>query len=406
MHIIPIDKKASLDKFQVLLHELFGTFLSFSSISPLSLFRRPKSIKYNVNSKIKYGERLLNVMGCNDRSVLNCWTVSKKSSCITSEKLAEIIACGYQYLEFSFQECKQNSISEIPRSQVSKREWDKWRLADKRLCHLNEFCNLIDSQGDCFGVYAAWIHGSLATRDFVYGYSDFDALIMVDKATCKNANKLLELQMFISKVSVFLYLHDPLQHHGVFVLSEIDCLSYPEAFFPLELFSYSAEIFSNTETQYVAIRDDFIERKNAFISSTSTIKGLLNNHAKLQYAYDLKALLQTVVLLPVFYLQIKNSRYYYKRNAIYTARADFTDKEWSIIDDVTSLRNHWVYQTALPNNVLQQVGMRFNPKLLSTIHRVISRVNKNDVIRIVGDDYPEKCLVLVEAMESKLKSVL
>ncbi len=400
-------KSRELDELQVILHELLSTFLSFSSIGLTSLLKRPRHVSYRVERKITKGKKIIQAVGCTDKYILDAWNVcSKESPNITSVQLACIIAYGYKLLNYHFKQPTDKHKVLFPKSDISSSCWREWLVADSRLSNVADFCKSVDLHAQSTGIKQVWVHGSLATMDWIPGYSDFDALIVIDENTCQSIAKLLALQEYVAELSICLYLHDPLQHHGLFVLSEIDFYSYPQCFFPFELFHNGAEVFNDDTMKSIYIRDDFKERKNAFLSAINTIKYLIHDKNDLKYAYDLKAVLQTVVLLPALYLQLKNNQYYYKKNTFSLAKKDFTENEWQIIGDVTRLRIHWSYKSNLSYRVQRLTGRVFNPKFLSTYHRAMSRLDKNSVINIVGNDYRKKCLSLILAMENKLGSLL
>ena len=107
---------------------------------------------------------------------------------------------------------------------------------------LREFKSYVNknfTEKEIFGVY---LHGSLATRDYINNYSDFDALIILKKDMLASKKSLKKIKKKIVKANSFLYLLDPLQHHNLFIITEYDLNYYFEPIFPLELFKYAREV--------------------------------------------------------------------------------------------------------------------------------------------------------------------
>ncbi|GAG65040.1 unnamed protein product, partial [marine sediment metagenome] len=88
-----------------------------------------------------------------------------------------------------------------------------------------------------------FVHGSMATLDYVKQWSDVDTLLIIKKETTVNPKELLKLRRYAYESTKYFYQIDPLQHHGHFVLTEIDLLYYPQPYFPLLLFDNRSHIF-------------------------------------------------------------------------------------------------------------------------------------------------------------------
>ena len=397
------DITKSIQELQVALHELLQIFLSCSRICLLSIFCQPNYVHFRLNGLIKELIALTNCFGSASRAFREVLLeVQDKSRAYPSRNLAEIIVKGYQLLEQYINTFETRSTY-ITFTNMKNSFW--WQEINRRktLEPVRNFANILRDKGKDYGILGAWIHGSIGTLDDIPGYSDFDALVLLSDDVCYNAKKLLEAQTFLTKLSTQFYLYDPLQHHGIFVLTLTDLKAYPEAFFPVELFRYASPcLVKESNLSIVYVRDDFIERKQIFVGAVRTLRkfGLKENRSL--FGYDIKAFIQTLVLLPAFYLQLKNGVYYYKKFTFDLARKDFPESIWSILDKATKLRSNWKYITPLPRFLRQFLGESINPRLLSTAHRIGSIFDRGKVESVLGENYIKSGVILANAMATRL----
>ena len=109
-----------------------------------------------------------------------------------------------------------------------------------------------------------YLHGSLATMDYIPYWSDLDTFMIVNKETLLNPPALLELRNRILQSHKYLYQIDPHQLHGHLLISEFDLDYYPQAFFPTILFDYAKSFFDdNTPCEY-KLRDCNYENLASF----------------------------------------------------------------------------------------------------------------------------------------------
>ena len=129
-------------------------------------------------------------------------------------------------------------------------EWEKTINLEDKIGFLRPVFELRDFVRDQFTkeeILGFYFHGSISTQDYVPYYSDFDTLVIVKKAVIQNQKWLRDFKKRLTKSNVFLYLLDPLQHHGHFVITEYDLEAYTQSLFPLELFKYTTELSSFRE---------------------------------------------------------------------------------------------------------------------------------------------------------------
>ncbi|MBI2661768.1 hypothetical protein HYX09_05905 [Candidatus Woesearchaeota archaeon] len=183
------------------------------------------------------------------------------------------------------------------------------------------------------------VHGSLATLDYVKGWTDLDTFVVIKKDCVSNPGRLLELRNLLFRSKRLFYEIDPLQHHGHMAVSEYDTQYYCQMFFPLILFRYSKSLAGSHELEfrYRDCDDENMEKLDWFAR-------YFGNLAKSQDyrmgAYGLKFFLHAITLFPTIFLQARGL-HVYKKFSFDIARKNFTDEEWKPIDYVSGLRQRW-----------------------------------------------------------------
>lgn len=270
------------------------------------------------------------------------------------------------------------------------------------LIPLKEFKDFINHNFTDDELIGAYIHGSLATNDYVEGYSDFDALLIIKKQVFNSEKKLKKLKNKITKANTFLYLLDPLQHHELFIITEFDMNYYFEPIFPLELFKYAKRI-----TPYGK------NLKFTCLEDKDYLKKIFNQHKK--YFFDssrfkkkspffIKNYVQNTLLLPTIYYQTKNKKYIYKKFSFEKVKKEFSSKNWNIINKCTQIRNNCPYKSIYSYSLRKFIGINFHYKFLKLLHRYFDKNNSKCMLKILGKGYLQESKNLINEMEKKLKN--
>lgn len=78
------------------------------------------------------------------------------------------------------------------------------------------------------------IQGSLATNDYIVGWSDFDSIGVLKDDVLKNKKKIFKLRdilkNFYKKIKIF----SPFQHHGIIIFTKYDLNNYLPGYLPIE----------------------------------------------------------------------------------------------------------------------------------------------------------------------------
>lgn len=189
-------------------------------------------------------------------------------------------------------------------------------------------------------LFAAVLHGSLATGE-EKSYSDFDGLVIIKNEVFSDHNRLARVALSLSKAYSIMIAMDPLQHHGWFVLTERDLKSWPSYYFPPVLFNYSKSLMNKSIKLEITYLNNQEHNKNALLRLTQSISKHLQQGEIPDNTYQLKGILSEFMLLPTLYMQNKTGEGIFKKFSFEAASEDFSEKDWSIMNDVSSIREKW-----------------------------------------------------------------
>jgi predicted nucleotidyltransferase len=191
------------------------------------------------------------------------------------------------------------------------------------------------------GLAGAYVHGSLATGEEI-PYSDFDALVILRDELFADHRRLAAVARELSDARKYMFLADPLQHHGWFVLTEADLRYYCDAYFPEVLFHYSRSLLpGGGRSLTIRKRPCLPEMRTAFEALAGACLKSLGRGQFLRNAYLTKCLLSQFMLLPAMYVQARYAESIYKKFSFDRARRDFTPAEWDCMDQISRLRLEW-----------------------------------------------------------------
>lgn len=321
---------------------------------------------------------------------------SSNLNSINSKNFAPILSALYEELFLIKTETfpiKKSKCKELDLSDYKKTDF----VYLKPLNGLKDYANK-NLRRHLAGFY---LHGSLATKDYVKGWSDVDALCIVSKEVIEDAKALLELRDKLYKMRHFFCKIDPLQHHGSIMISEYDLENYCNAYFPIPVFKYAKSFFKADGIVNVRVRDFSSE---AF----ARIFWFINYFRKLSIekrfnlgSYDTKTLLHSITLFPTMYLQAKGICVY-KKFSFDIAKKDFKSGDWKIIDDVSSIRLNWKNFGSIPLiDIFSKMNPLFYYQLNSRVLDLFKDIKKENKINI--KDIVENMLMLSENAWSKVK---
>ena len=174
---------------------------------------------------------------------------------------------------------------------------------------------------------------------------------------------------------------DPLQHHGWFVLTELDLKFYCNVYFPVELFKYAKSLFDDKGLELeISLRESSFETRKAFEKMADAVIRKIENRQYPANMYQLKSLLSQFMLLPALYVQAKNGRGVFKRESFDLARIDFDSADWAIMDEVSQIRANWDCEISAfkkrlmshPHVLSRYFTKRFGPEIPKKIGGVLT----------------------------------
>ncbi len=243
-----------------------------------------------------------------------------------------------------------------------------------------------------------YLHGSLATNDYIKGWSDVDTLSFVSKETISDPKLLLELRNKIYRMRYYFYKIDPLQHHGTIIISEYDIGNYCQAYFPVPVLKYARSFFEDDKIMGFSARDYSSEAMERLFYFVSYFRRLNEEKIFRLGSYDTKTLLHSITLFPSLYLQAKGTLVY-KKFAFDIARRDFPETTWKIIDEVSSIRKKWK-----PSGKLHLSGLfsKQNPLLYYRLNSKVMDIFNNSN-KINSEKIIKNMLSLSEEAWGKIK---
>lgn len=247
----------------------------------------------------------------------------------------------------------------------------------------------------------AYVHGSLGTYEEV-AFSDFDALAIIRNGVFSSSTRLADVAIKLNNARSIMFDFDPLQHHGWFVLTEKDLDCYRESYFPSGLFQYAKSLFFEKGTELeIHITDSAQACVNNFHKISNSIIKEIGERCYPQNMYSLKCFLSKFMLLPSLYVQIRDKRGIFKKYSFESAKKDFTKQDWSIMEDVSSLRGKWSYN--IPHYKKRFISQ---PKMIS---RLLQKMFAPEIPSIIKEkltyQFYQKIDRFVIIMKGKVESM-
>jgi len=247
------------------------------------------------------------------------------------------------------------------------------------------------------GVY---LHGSMATLDYVQGSSDLDALVVVKDETVSSPECLEELRRKLVHSRRWFYKIDFSQHHGYSVLSELDMRFFSEAFFPRVLLAYLTSL-SGANTLCIRPRTGSFDPSEGCLKTVAYIRRQSSMPKSLRNWYSLKLFLQSVLLLPTLFLQARGIPVY-KRDSFSLARPHFSDVAWSIVRKASGVRDLGPQKILVSPTIDNLIERLPNPWMASLIHRHVRNGISPAVWQILGDDWLIETSKLMDEIERQV----
>lgn len=246
----------------------------------------------------------------------------------------------------------------------------------------------------------AYLHGSLATDEKI-NYSDFDAIVILKSSSARRPERLACLASKLNKLRQIMNQADPLQHHGWFVITELDLLHYCDAYFPTALFEFSKSLFK-THGQRIEVipRDSQSEIRAAFDALSNAVIVKTQDSPPPGNLFELKSLLSQFMLLPALYIQAQKAQGVFKKHSFQMAKIDFIDESWEIMDRVSEIRQTWpAHNTGLRYQLLSRTPVLWRRWII----RLASPAIPDQFKRVLTRDFFASMAKLTESMRKNVE---
>jgi len=334
------------------------------------------------------------------------WVILSPFCTMSPPKLKGDIGFAEAYEKVIDQLRNIKTESQIIDSVVSFKGWERRVNIKDQKDFLRPVFELRDFVRDQFikeEILGFYFHGSISTQDYIPYYSDFDTLVIVKKAVIQNNKWLTSFKRRLTKSKTFLYLLDPLQHHGHFVITEYDLEMYNQSLFPLELFKYTTEL-----TDYGSIlRFNVLPlQRERLLEIFSFWLNYFENPSQFGFtfssSYIVKRFIQSIIFVLIIYAELQNADFYYKKFIFDVVKQDFNHSQWSLIERATRVRKTCPFRSRYPYNLRKFLGF-VHPKLLHVLHRELDRSTAKQMVSIMGENILDDVRKLTKQMASNLK---
>ena len=236
------------------------------------------------------------------------------------------------------------------------------------------------------------VHGSIASDDYIYGWSDFDTFIVLKDSLLSNRISIIKLRNILRKFYKKLLKVSYFHHHGLIVYTESDLKNYLKGYLPKEALEKSfslfgketisfKEIYSNTNLSLKSLEDRKKYLKNGILTK------LYDHHAykgkKLEIPlkegknqmYQLFCHLGYMLNIPILYFDA-TKRSIHKKKSFRKFYSEINDEQIiDLIKNTEKVRKNWnkhkFINKKIPTWVLELIGKDYMEKSYEVIKKII-----------------------------------
>ena len=295
-------------------------------------------------------------------SLLN-WFLHSRSNCINEEPFFVKGMISNSIL--SSYECLDPDSFNTHHFSVSISEIDHKKYKDPFLLPVLDISDFIQEKSHSY-IKHFILHGSLATLDYIPGWSDFDSIAVIRSEILESPSDMMRLRSICTTIESMIKKIDNHQHHGIHFITEKDLLMYPDTYLPTQLFKESVSLFDNIELSGEK-RDSKQEQIDRLNSIYQTLKGAYGSGTLRHHAYkgvymmdnfrnyknsmyQMKYFMSVISLLPSYFMNIKGE-YLTKPESIEACRNTVSKKNFEIIDVSSKLRERWNVNPVVSNEI-------------------------------------------------------
>ena len=208
------------------------------------------------------------------------------------------------------------------------------------------------------GVY---LHGSLATLDFIPGASDLDLVYFLNSKTVQDPQSLLSFRRRLQGTATYFYQIDSLQHHGPYILSPVFQNNYLESYLPIAVWRNSRPLLGSQRISFKPAESPF-HQELWFRRSVQYYRRHFFENSQLKNLYDAKLFLSMSTLLPAIAYSYAKGEYTDKVHALAWIGASYPHPhiaEW--IEKLTCIRTKNLYQPHFTSSLLPEAPDHMTP---------------------------------------------
>jgi len=183
------------------------------------------------------------------------------------------------------------------------------------------------------------VHGSMATMDYTL-FSDVDTQLFLSDAVFSTPKVLCQVAQYIASQNIHLKLFDPIQHHGYFISTNLDCKYYPQAFLPLGTIELGLCVLGQNTLEFHP-RTSTYENQFALWHMGYYFRETIVMDQYPEKPFDIKRFLSRFMMLPVLYLELFHEQYPYKRDSFEIVMQHLPEGMGMIMDQVSLIRQKW-----------------------------------------------------------------
>lgn len=400
-----ISRTLLLGLLQNELHDLLSQFLHNSFLTRRGKLLFPMSDRFCGRHLKKHCDKLRLILqllsefnGNNYYKLIDALEQVENKKTVSPFAVAELISLLYQL----FSKLLEKNNDKLQRVEISDfRIFDsyEYRSIDEHyFAPLIELKNYVTANLKEY-LLGFYLHGSLATLDYVKGWSDVDALMILKKEVLLDATQLINIRRVIYSSIRYLYLIDPDQFHGYFIISEQDLTWYPQNYFPLVLFQFAKSFFDNPQILTFWVRSSLLERLNIFWSYCNYFrKAYFRDEIRDWVLHQGKYHLHALLLLPTLFLQVKGKHVYKKFSFAEVERHFKKEPFWEVVTQASKIRASWKRPIFISRQVEKGISKLRNPMMLPYFYRLFVKEKAS----FIGPAMIEKSVMLGDAMLSEI----
>jgi len=243
------------------------------------------------------------------------------------------------------------------------------------------------------------VHGSIASNDYIKGWSDLDTFVVLKNEILFDVNKIISLRHILKIFYKKLISISKFQHHGLILFTELDLKNYLNGFLPIEALKKNFDIFQNSE---ILIRTAKRKRNLSLQSLKERYRylkdaqktGLYKHHSLKginlevplkvgrSQMYQLFCHIGFVLNIPILYFDATN-RSIHKKKSFKKFYKEIKDSEITeLIKKSEKVRKLWQiknnYKNDIPNWVIKILGENYMLESLFVIKKIIKKIKNHN----------------------------